>query len=312
VSTHLIFFIILSVNLGALLGILPPKDHSLQTTIHSGTNITPYATPEGTSTTSDHELSVEDLEGVIRSRTAITQTLTQKTTLEESLPDLQSLPPSDLRLFYDPSTGRKLVRFTNSILNSGPGRLELVGHKNPEIDQILVYQRIYATDGKFLDQFEIGKFVYHEPHDHWHLDGFVQYEVRLIQKESNLNAVVAGGSKLSYCLLDVDRTQVEPPGTEYPQKPRYTVCNGDIQGLSPGWIDVYEHNLSGQWVEITYLPDGVYALVTTANPTGFVQELDTNNNIGVTYFELKDLQLLVVEEPIMVNLSNWSLLTLVR
>jgi hypothetical protein len=77
-------------------------------------------------------------------------------------------------------------------------------------------------------------------------------------------------------------------------------------------MDVYEHNLSGQWVEITKLPDGIYAIVTTANPTGFVQELDTNNNTGVTYFKLKGLSMQVVEEPNQVDLSNWSLLAIVK
>jgi hypothetical protein len=312
VSTHLFLFIFLSIKLSTYPGVLPPQDHSLQVAIPYGADSTLYPTPERTLTTGYHEPSVESLEGIIRSYAGITETITKQSALEGSLPDLQSLPPSDLRFVYDPNTGRKLIRFTNSILNSGPGRLELVGRPNPEIDKILVYQRIYATEGTFIDQFEIGEFVYHEPHDHWHLDGFVQYEVRLIHEESNLNAVVAGGRKLSYCLLDVARSEIEHPGPEYSQRPRYTVCNGDIQGLSPGWMDVYEHNLSGQWVEITKLPDGIYAIVTTANPTGFVQELDTNNNTGVTYFKLKGLSMQVVEEPNQVDLSNWSLLAIVK
>jgi len=37
-------------------------------------------------------------------------------------PDLVSLPPSDIGIQYDPGTGRKLLRFSNSIANISPLR----------------------------------------------------------------------------------------------------------------------------------------------------------------------------------------------
>jgi len=216
-----------------------------------------------------------------------------------------TLPPSDLRLVYNPSNGRKLVRFTNSVWNSGPGWFELHGRPNPEDDSIRVYQQLYASDDTPMEVLEIGVFIFHEQHDHWHLDNFALYEVRSLNIDTSFNTVVAGGNKLSYCLIDISRIDFDPPGEGYPQRRRYSTCLGDKQGLSPGWIDIYEHHLPGQWVDVTGLPDGIYALVTTADPDGIVKEADTQNNSGVTFFELEGTSIQVIEEPMWANPVDW-------
>jgi hypothetical protein len=231
---------------------------------------------------------------------------TKQTAPKSSLPDLRTLPPSDLHLVYNPSNGRKLVRFTNSVWNSGPGWFELLGRPNPEDDSIHVYQQVYADDDTPMEVVEIGMFIFHEQHDHWHLDDFALYEVRSLNIDSSFNNVVAGGNKLSYCLIDISRIDFDPPGREYPQRRQYSTCLGDKQGLSPGWIDVYEHHLPGQWVDVTGLPDGIYALVTTANPDGVVKEADTHNNSGVTFFELKGKSLQVFESQLWANPVDWT------
>ncbi len=46
-------------------------------------------------------------------------------------PDLVTLPPSDIRIDYDPNTRRKLIRFSNSIVNLGEGPLEVAPRNNP-------------------------------------------------------------------------------------------------------------------------------------------------------------------------------------
>src|SRR6266545_5129327 len=45
-------------------------------------------------------------------------------------PDLQTLPPSDVTIETDATTGRKLLRFSNTIANEGKGRLEVVPVNN--------------------------------------------------------------------------------------------------------------------------------------------------------------------------------------
>src|SRR6266404_5401443 len=45
-------------------------------------------------------------------------------------PDLQTLPPSDIGIEYDPTTGQKLLRFSNTIANLGEGPLEVIPTNN--------------------------------------------------------------------------------------------------------------------------------------------------------------------------------------
>src|SRR5262245_33118342 len=45
-------------------------------------------------------------------------------------PDLQTLPPTDIGIEYNPVTGQKLLRFSNTIANVGEGPLELIPTNN--------------------------------------------------------------------------------------------------------------------------------------------------------------------------------------
>ncbi len=68
-----------------------------------------------------------------------------------------------------------------------------------------------------------------------------------------------------------------------------------MQGLSPNWIDVYEFTLPGQYVDITGLPNGVYALITTVDPDDLIRELRDHNNAGQVFFELRDYRIRIVD-----------------
>lgn len=74
------------------------------------------------------------------------------------LPDLQTLPPSDLHLIFNPTTDRRLIRFSNAIWNAGPAPLELVGR--PDGAAIRVWQRYFTRDGTLVER-EVGVFCFH-------------------------------------------------------------------------------------------------------------------------------------------------------
>jgi hypothetical protein len=63
------------------------------------------------------------------------------------LPDLQTMPPSDLRLLVSQGGQRKLFRFSNTVWNSGPGDLEMNGLHDSERDVILITQLIHRLNG---------------------------------------------------------------------------------------------------------------------------------------------------------------------
>ena len=64
--------------------------------------------------------------------------------------------------------------------------------------------------------------------------------------------------------------------------PQVTEGNFDylIQGLSPGWDDVYQWYIPGQYIEVTGVPDGDYILQTLVDPDNKVVEANESNNCG--------------------------------
>jgi hypothetical protein len=201
------------------------------------------------------------------------------------------LPPYDLRLILNPDAGRKWIRFSNSILNNGPGALELTGKRDPPSGDILVSQNIYYGGGQFV-QIPLGRFEFEESHNHWHYDSFSLYEVWRLGLGGQLLEVVASSGKVSYCVRDSDPVQSlddsQPVLSGAPDKAHYLSCGWTVQGLSPGWVDTYWQNTPGQYVDISGLPDGDYLLVSTVDPENLLLETNEDNNAASLYFTLQD------------------------
>ena len=48
---------------------------------------------------------------------------------------------------------------------------------------------------------------------------------------------------------------------------------GVTMGISVGWVDVYTWDVPGQYLEVTGIPNGVYDVVSEANPLGDILEI---------------------------------------
>lgn len=212
------------------------------------------------------------------------------------LPDLQTLPPTDLRLLYDAETGRAIIRFTNSVWNSGQGNLELIGVRNRTTNQVQVSQRVYAADPEIFDEYEVGEFIFDDEHNHWHFERFALYEVWSVDESGSLDTLVSSGEKVSWCVIDEALAETDLPEEMVSTRSNYSHCEGEVQGLSVGWVDIYESYLPRQWVEIAPLEDGLYVLVSTVNPDHLLYEEDVHNNSGLVYFEIRGLRLKTLED----------------
>ncbi len=53
-----------------------------------------------------------------------------------------------------------------------------------------------------------------------------------------------------------------------------------VQGLSPGWADVYSNNLDCQYVDITGVAPGTYQLRIELNPERRMIESNYDNNVA--------------------------------
>jgi len=206
------------------------------------------------------------------------------------LPDLITLPLTDLRIRVNPTSGQKLLRFTNAIMNKGLGTMELWGEANPDTGKVTVAQRIYNIDGSGHN-ITVGEFFFHMEHNHWHYGKFARYEIWSLESGGDLDSVVAFSNKVSYCLRDDQRSDV--PGE--PSYQNYTACDQNVQGISVGWSDIYWYHLEGQDINITTLPDGVYALRSVVDPDRKLWERDYENNDAIAYFELEGDRVKVIE-----------------
>lgn len=231
----------------------------------------------------DH-LSREVLSEIIKARQEASYLL---------LPDLRQVPAFDLHLqLIRRQEPIKNLRLSSSVQNLGPGPLELEGIIDSAAEVTSVTQRIHTESGVIYNQ-PVGEFILHPQHKHWHLDEFAFYEIWSLNPSGNLDQIVASSGKVSFCIQDYGRS---PHLVEF-RYAYYTRCGQALQGISVGWYDTYDYYLAGQSIEITSLEDGVYALVSTADPFNLIQELDETNNIAVVYFELDGNQLRIIQKP---------------
>lgn len=135
---------------------------------------------------------------------------------------------------------RRLLRFDTIVVNRG-GRDLVVGNPaHPE------------------PPFEASDFEFSPCHGHYHFKGFATYELR-----DAAGRAVGLGHKQAFCMLDTRRYVGSAP-------PRFD-C--DFQGITVGWADRYASDLDGQWVDVTDVPPGDYALLVIVNPDGALPEI---------------------------------------
>jgi hypothetical protein len=111
-------------------------------------------------------------------------------------------------------------------------------------------------------------FDYNSCNDHYQFSYYATF--RLLD---GVGQVVATGRKFGFCLEDT-RRQLPTAGTAA----RY---NCGSQGLQAGWSDVYSANLACQYVDVTAVPPGQYALEVHINPLNRLVEANSSNNIAV-------------------------------
>lgn len=209
------------------------------------------------------------------------------------LPDLQTLPPTDLDIQAFPG-GTRLLRLDNTIWNSGQGPLELIGEYNRATRKTQVTQHVYTVDSEPIESI-VGEFVFHPNHMHWHFEDFALYQLWSVDSYGGLTQLVATSEKLSYCLLDTSIVTRDLP--DFARWGSYFICGQKEQGLSVGWGDTYDSFLDGQSLDITGLSDGAYALLSTTNPNRTILESNYGNNTAATYLQLTGDALTLIKPP---------------
>lgn len=227
----------------------------------------------------------------------VTQTVgrTIKTMAEKGEPREFLLPDQIVtkpRNIYVSTDGEKrTIRFSTTFINQGDGPLEVLGH--PDEEAGVTYAAQYVKErmgpGKYQD---IGEFVYHPGHKHWHLEDYVFYQ--LIPSADSSETPITQTDKMSFCIWDEDRENSELPNASDVQIFPFD-CARQIQGMSVGWSDTYGAEFEGQEMNITEIPDGEYIFRSIVNPDRKVEEKDYDNNTSEVRILLSGNNIEVIE-----------------
>jgi len=210
-------------------------------------------------------------------------------------PELRTLAAYDLGFDQVDIAGEQVhvLRFSNTVWNAGEGRLELKGQPNPKVDGARnIYQIFYdAPIGGTRTKRKVvaSDILYHPSHEHYHFENFASYLLLKQDASGTYQKTTKKGTKTSFCIYDYITVEGTNPA-------QYIGCGFELTGLTPGWGDTYHASLPDQWIVLGTQPlgDGEYAIQSTADPKGLIDEGGRNrerNNTAVTYFTVQGGQI---------------------
>jgi hypothetical protein len=205
-----------------------------------------------------------------------------------------ALPATDLGIQVR-SDGRRL-RFSSALGNIGVGPLEVRPNKNQpcpagQHNSTQIIYRDANGNAKFnarsdtqIARHRAGCMIFHPLHNHWHFKASARYTLLKAKAE---RVVVSARRKVSFCLRDTARVPTRYGTWTYPES--YGACSRKSpQGISVGWMDVYQSFLAGQSLQLPKkLKNGLYCLETVVDPINQLVESNDGNNSSVRALSIK-------------------------
>ena len=201
----------------------------------------------------------------------------------------------------------RCLRFDQVIANFGQGPFEL----RYRLDQIAqdqsLLQRIYRSDGSVSER-KADTFEFHPAHAHFHYKNFAQSKLWAsnVAGERLGKDPVRVGKKNGFCMIDVEDSWFGRKG-DAPRTYYFPRCNvptegpdGEqsmINGISPGWADIYNWYLADQFIEITGVADGYYVLETIADANNTIVEADEHDNVTQSLIRITGDSAEFVDQP---------------
>ncbi|HEY3253658.1 MAG TPA: lysyl oxidase family protein [Polyangiaceae bacterium] len=188
------------------------------------------------------------------------------------------------------------LRFDQSFANVGEGAAELrfaIPHDPADTSHDVTQRTYFSDSAAHFQDTPAGEFEFHAAHGHYHYENFAKSSLWATDSKGKRagSAPVTTGRKVSFCFEDesIDDGLWGERGVSartYRAPDCLVVQTSDanfdylIQGLSPGWVDLYQWYLPGQYLEVSGVPDGLYILETQIDPDNEIIETDERNNCG--------------------------------
>lgn len=201
-------------------------------------------------------------------------------------PKLDPVHSWDPTKVLDSEPREQVLRFTTEIVNFGDYALDIFAEPVRERGDWIAHQCVAWLARICLEREEVGEMVFHADHSHWHFEEFALYELRRLddggEPDWSESGLVTEGKKASFCLQDSRRREGDEPRF-------YRGCVGVLQGISPGWSDIYGAILPGQNFPLDVIEGGErYALVYTANPAQRLLEVADEDNVAYSVIEISE------------------------
>jgi hypothetical protein len=226
-------------------------------------------------------------------------------------PDLQVITPTtEFSIGINSTTSARELRFSHITWNAGAGPLEIRPGYNSTTHVAQPFQRLYsrnASGGLVVVRDDLVAVPMHfdDPSDYaFPLSAFWLY--------ADVGGSLGGeplrmSPKIDFCMTEDFKVSggmvdgvIQPT---VPNTPASVVYNPDncsnpsgILGLSVGWGDKYDYLDTGENIDLTGLPDGVYWLRSVANPYHLLQESDPSNNVTDTQLRITGNTVQVVQQ----------------
>lgn len=168
------------------------------------------------------------------------------------------------------------ISFGTANIGAGPMIFHELEPPNPDGSRNAV-QRIMRSDSSWWER-PAGILGFHPEHGHVHLDDWAQYRIREYLPGGSVGSILAEGPKTSFCIIDLAEYDLSLPNA--PLNRVFSGCGANFQGISVGWIDIYDMSLPGQDIDITDLSNGLYWLEGEFDPENKFLETNKTNNIG--------------------------------
>ena len=216
-------------------------------------------------------------------------------------PDLVALEPLRARVIQ--RNGARRLYFTTRIANVGQGPLVVEAQTvdTPGGPVTQATQVIQRSDGTTCTH-SAGSFDFHPSHHHWHLDDFAEYQLR--RDDPYTGPLVARAKKVSFCLLDMQAMR----GSDGSRQVDGDCTQPDgVQGISVGWMDVYDDYYPDQFLELDTglaepVPAGSYFLVNVPDPDDLLLEVDEDSTANAGFVSVA-VRARIGSEPIPVVMS---------
>jgi hypothetical protein len=235
----------------------------------------------------------------------------------DAYPDwFPSLNGGSISLDQTSQPGRSLVKFPSGIHNQGSGPGIAISGR-PGVDPIptgapitswlnadgshAILQPIYSLNGNtfVLSHYRYaGSFTYHAGHGHLHFDGYAYYRLRhnvggqpgaYVDRPDGTGII---GEKIGFCLINTGSSFTMENGQSSITLPGYNASGqpsvgcGLVQGVHVGKTDGYGVGTTGQWLDVTGVPNGQYFLEIMLDAENAMMETNEANNAKTFPFTL--------------------------